>query len=56
MVPVAIRHVVRVCGGFGVLGLNGPEQGGLFTLSVGWLWAVLGPKGRTYSVINMQKN
>jgi hypothetical protein len=25
MVPDAIRHVVRVCGGCGVLDLNGPE-------------------------------
>jgi hypothetical protein len=52
--PDAIRRGIRVCGGCGVLNLNGPEVE--FTLSVGWLCAVLGPKGRAYSVFNMQKN
>jgi hypothetical protein len=48
-------NVVRVGGGCGVQDQKG-ARGGLFTLSVGCLCAVLGPKGRVYSVFDMQKN
>jgi hypothetical protein len=47
-----LRVLMRICISVYFLKKSQPKwaRGGLFTLSVGWLCAVLGPKGHAYSV------